>query len=130
MFFVKIVSGKFSCIIDDNFHSDTIEQLKESINKHHKIPINLIKLSYKDKILDNNKKISDYFIQSHDTVDLDLKLLEINFFKTGTHGLKWYVEEGTTIGELQNRIIGRLFGIVIDQDSNRILKDGDLITLA
>jgi len=130
MFFVKIVSGKFSCIIDDNFHSDTISQLKESINKHHKIPINLLKLSYKDKILDDNKKISDYFIQSQDRLDLDLKLLEINFFKTGTHCLKWYVEEGTTIGELQHRIIGRLFGIVIDQDSYRILQDGDLITLA
>ena len=130
MFFITINSGKFSKTIEDNFHSDTIKQLKESINWRHRIPIQLIKLSYKGILLDDNKKISDYFIQSNDKVDLDLKLLEINFMKNDAYGLKWYVEEGVTVGELQKRIIGRMFGIIIDQESNKVLKDGDTLILA
>jgi len=130
MFFVKINSGKFSKTIEDNFHSDTIKQLKESINWRYKIPEHLLCLSYNGTQLDDNKKISDYFIQSNDKVDLDLKLLEINFMKNDAYGLKWYVEEGVTVGELQKRIIGRMFGIIIDQESNKVLKDGDTLILA
>jgi len=130
MFFVTINSGKFSKTIEDNFHSDTIKQLKESINWRYKIPEHLLSLSYNGTQLDDNKKISDYFIQSNDKVDLDLKLLEINFMKNDSYGLKWYVEEGVTVGELQKRIIGRMFGIIIDQESNKVLKDGDTLILA
>jgi hypothetical protein len=129
MFFVTIVSGKFSKSIDDNFHSDTILQLKQSINKHHGIPINLIKLSYNGIQLNDNKKISDYFIQSYDKIDLDLKLLEINFSKTGMYQMKWYVEEGTNLVQLQNRIIGKIFGIIIGINENHILNDGETIFL-
>lgn len=125
MFFVKIVSGKFSALIDDNLHSDTILQLKQSINKHHKIPINLLKLSYNGTLLEDNKKISDYFIQSNDKIDLDLNLIELNLIKNGTYNLKWYVEEGVSMNELQKRLRDAIIRI----NPNHILKDGDNIIL-
>lgn len=129
MFFVTIVSGKFSKSIDDNFHSDTILQLKQSINNHCGIPINLIKLFYKGVQLNDNKRISDYFIQSYDKIDLELKLLEIHFSKSENYGLKWYVEEGTTVAELKRRIFGKIYGIIFGKQDDYILKDGDMIIL-
>lgn len=98
MFFVSIVSGKFSKTIEDNLPIDTILNLKKSINFRFKIPIDLLKLTYKGTQLDDNKKISDYFIQNFDKIDLSLELLEINFFKHDAYQLKWYVEKGVTLG--------------------------------
>lgn len=129
MFFVSIVSGKFSKTIEDNLPIDTILNLKKSINFRFKIPIDLLKLTYKGTQLDDNKKISDYFIQNFDKIDLSLELLEINFFKHDAYQLKWYVEKGVTIGELEKRIIGIIYGIVNFSDKNYILKDGDIIFL-
>ncbi len=130
MFFVKIVSGKFSKVIEDNFHYDKISLLKNSINRRFGLPINLLKLKFKGEILDDDKKISEYFIQSHDIIDLDLELLEINFFMKGTYQLKWYVENGVTVKELQKRIMGIIYGVIFGIDENHVLKDGELILLS
>jgi len=130
MFFVKIVSGKFSKVIEDNFHYDKISLLKDSINRRFGLPINLLKLKFKGEILDDDKKISEYFIQSHDIIDLDLELLEINFFMKGTYQLKWYVENGVTVKELQKRIMGIIYGVIFGIDENHVLKDGELILLS
>ncbi len=97
MFFIRIVSGKFNKIIDDNLPDDKILSLKESINKWYRIPINKIVLKYKGKILEDDRFISDYLIHNYDTIELDLQLNEINISKVGTYQLKWYVENGTTI---------------------------------
>jgi len=130
MFFVKIVSGKFSKVIEDNFHYDKISLLKDSINRRFGLPINLLKLKFKGEILDDDKKMSEYFIQSHDIIDLDLELLEINFFMKETYQLKWYVENGVTVKELQKRIMGIIYGVIFGIDENHVLKDGELILLS
>lgn len=129
MFFVTIKSGKFFKTIDDNLPCDTILNLKESINLRHGIPIHLQRLLYKGVLLNDIKKISEYEIQSYDVVDLDLHLLEINFLKNDTYNLKWYVENGVTIAELQKRIFHMHYGIIIEKDSNYVLKDGDTIII-
>jgi len=143
MFFVTIVSGKFSKVIDDNLFSDTIQQLKKSINLRCGIPIQLLNLSYNGILLEDNKKISEYFIQSHDKVDLHLKLLEINFNKNGPSEYKWYVEYGVSVAELQKRIIGKINGTIfgkldlisgndiVNNSSfqNYLLKDGDILLI-
>ena len=129
MFFIKIVSDKFSQIIDDNFPSDTILCLKQSINKRTGIPVKLLELSYKGKRLEDYKKISDYEIHSYDNIDLHLKLLQINFSKSDAYQLKWFVEEGITIAELEKRILGNIYGIIFGIDKNHILKDGETILL-
>ena len=129
MFFIKIVSDKFSQVIDDNFPSDTILCLKQSINKRTGIPVKLLDLYYKGKRLEDYKKISDYEIHSFENIDLDLKLLQVNFSKSDVHQLKWFVEEGTTIAELEKRILGKIYGIIFGIDKNHIVKDGDTILL-
>ena len=130
MFFVKIVSGKFSKVIDDNLPCDTILDLKHSINRRHGIPLNLLNLSYGGVFLEDAKRISGYGIQSQDSIDLELKLLEINFFKSGTYQLKWYVENGVTVAELAKRILGIIPGIIFGIHDNYVLKDSDTIMLA
>ena len=133
MFFIRIVSGKFNKVIDDNLPDDKILSLKESINKWHRIPISKIVLKYNGKILDNDRFISDYLIHNNDTIELDLQLNEINISKVGTYQLKWYVENGTTIKDLQNRVMGIIPGIIIGHlfgPNNNILKDGDIIQMS
>ena len=129
MFFVKIVSNNFSQVIDNNMPSDTILSLKQSINKINGIPIKIINLSYNEKILEDNKKISDYEIKNYDKIDLNLKLLQINFFKSDAYELKWFVEEGTTVKELEKRILGKIYGVIFGIDRNHILQNGDIILL-
>jgi len=129
MFYIRINSGKFSNFIDDNFPSDTILQLKNSINKKYGFPIHLQKLLFNGTQLSDNKKISDYEIKNNDNIQLDLKLLEVNFFKDGIYE-KWYVEEGTTIAQLQKRITGIIFGIIFLNNPNDIIKDGETILLS
>ena len=133
MFFVRVVSGKFNKIIDDNIPTDTILMLKESINRKYRIPINKVKLKYKGINLEDSKFIFDYLIKNNDTIELDLELNEINFSKTGTYQLKWYVENGTTLNELQNRITGIIPGIIIghlfNSNNKNTLNDGDIIQL-
>jgi len=129
MFYIRINSGKFLNFIDDNFPSDTILQLKNSINKKYGFPIHLQKLLFNGTQLSDNKKISDYEIKNNDNIQLDLKLLEVNFFKDGIYE-KWYVEEGTTIAQLQKRITGIIFGIIFLNNPNDIIKDGETILLS
>jgi len=129
MFYIRINSGKFSNFIDDNFPSDTILQLKNSINKKYGFPIHLQKLLFNGTQLSDNKKISDYEIKNNDNIQLDLKLLEVNFFKDGIYE-KWYVEEGITIAQLQKRITGIIFGIIFLNNPNDIIKDGETILLS
>ena len=129
MFYIRINSGKFSNCIEDNFPSDTILQLKNSINKKFGFPIHLQKLLFNGNQLSDNKKISDYEIKNNDNIQLELKLLEVNFFKDGIYE-KWYVEEGTTIAQLQKRITGIIFGIIFLNNPNDIIKDGEIILLS
>lgn len=130
MFFLTIVSDKFSTTIDDNMPTDTILFLKESINRHCSIPLNLIKLSYNGRPLEDRRKISEYEIQSYSRIDLELRLMEVNFLKTGTYNLKWFVENGVTVAELQRRIFGKVYGTIVGKENNYILKDGDYVDLA
>ncbi len=133
MFFIRIVSGKFNKVIDDNLPDDKILSLKESINNWYRIPISKIVLKYNGKILDNDRVIFDYLIKNNDTIDLDLELNEINISKVGTYQLKWYVENGTTIKDLQNRVTGIIPGVIIGHlfgPNHDILKDGDIIQMS
>lgn len=132
MFVVFIQSGKLTKIMEDNYQSDTVLQLKESINFRCGFPLDKIILYYRGIKLHDKRRIGDYFIQSGDKLDLDLELFEINIMKIGTHQLKWYVEKDTTSYEMQKRInrSGTAYGIIMDRDQNYILKDGDFVIMA
>lgn len=129
MLYLTIVSGDFCKIIDDNMITDNILSLKKSIHHHFGFPIELIKLTYKDKPLLDNKLLCDYLIQNHDIIHLDLQLFKVLLFRNNELQIDWFVENNITINELQKRITSKVYGIICNYPLEYKIKKNDTIYL-
>lgn len=70
--FVKTLSGKTLSMKVQG--TDTIQKLKEMINDREGVPVDQQRLIFQGKQLDDNKTLTDYGVQSENTIHLVLRL--------------------------------------------------------